>query len=207
MAESVTLYHGTTSLNLTDILERGLQPRTHKDGNWEACPSREDCVYLTNAYGFYYAIAALQAGEPMLIVEVEVDADNLLPDEDFIGQALQHKGDLGDQDLVEATLDIRDNLELYKEWAHDSLRGLGNAAHHGPVPADAIRRYALVEGSEWGFIFDPIICLQNYGLMGAYYRNSMRWLFDPDCEFEEDRLTDYSGRIRELERDKIKVRP
>ena len=40
-----TLYHGTTTKNLDDILTNGLKPRHDKESNWQEFPSRKDMIY------------------------------------------------------------------------------------------------------------------------------------------------------------------
>ena len=196
------LYHGTSAENLLTILEKGIRPRGAKDGQWKDCPSHPDCVYLTNAYGFYYASNALEDGGKMAVFEVDVDKGALLPDEDFIEQAMRTELQKNkDYNMLAATWEIRDNLESYKQYWADSLAGLGNAAHHGVIYANQIKRYAIVDDMAFSFAFDPTICLANYSIMGAYYRNSMRWLFDPDCEMEELKLaSDRNEFIQELPR-------
>lgn len=202
------LYHGTTSSALLTILEKGIQPRGAKDSIWDKCPSRPDCVYLTNAYGFYYAGNAVAEKGDMLILEVEVKTDLLLPDEDFIEQAMRSGMETDvDYNMLAVTWDIRDNLPDYKRYWCDSLAGLGNAAHQGIIYPGQIKRYAVVSDMAFGMSFDPTICLANYSIMGAYYRNSMKWLFDPDCEMEDTEfVADRNEFIRKLPRTNIKVK-
>ena len=203
------LYHGTNSNHLGDIFEKGIRPRGTRDGNWEKCPSRSDCVYLTDAYGFFYAGASVEETGTMCILEVEVDTEKLLPDEDFIEQAMRPtvQEETEDYNVLAVTWEIRDNLEQYREYWQASLVGLGNVAHQDTIQPHQVTRYALVDDMAFLMSFDPVICLANYGYMGSYYRNSMKWLFDPEAEFEEDKLMDRSGFIRELPRDNIKVIP
>lgn len=203
------LYHGTSSEHLMDILKNGIRPRGIREGNWEKCPSRPDCVYLTDAYGFFYAGSTIDDKGTMCIIEVDVPTDGLLPDEDFVEQAMRHDVDTEqdpDYNVLAATWAIRDNLEAYRKYWDASLLGLGNVAYQATIQPHQITRYALVDDTAFLMAFDPVICLANYGLMGAYYRNSMKWLFDPKAEFEEDMLG-RSDAIREMPRINIKVIP
>jgi len=108
--------------------------------------------------------------------------------------------------VLAMTWEIRDHLENYEQYWADSLAGLGNAAHRGRIAPHQIKRYAIIDDIGFTMVFDPVICLPNYSLMGAYYRNSMRWLFDPDVELEECQM----GRnevFTELDRSGIKIVP
>lgn len=200
------LYHGTSDKDLLSVMQSGLRPRGVKEGRWDKCPSRPDCVYLTDAYGFFYAANAIEDGGNMVIFEVDVDPDSLLPDEDFVEQAFRHTQEPGeDYDMLATTFAIRDDLEEYQEYWSASLIGLGNVAHQDVIHASQIKRYAVVEDLAFSMAFDPVICLANYAIMGAYYRNSMKWLFDPDCEME-DTFGDRNQFIREMPRTDIKVK-
>lgn len=54
--EFVTLYHGTSSYFLNDILTNGILPRNLTEHhNWEKAPSNEDIIYLTNKWHYNYA--------------------------------------------------------------------------------------------------------------------------------------------------------
>jgi len=198
------LYHGTSALYLESILDQGIQPRLTRPSNWEKCPSREDVVYLTNAYGFFYAAEAAKESA-MLIVEVDVDLDDLLPDEDWLEQVSRKPDDLP-RDMLARTWAYRDALDQYGEYAIDSLAGLGNAAHLGPISKDQITGMAVISDDAFSFAFDPTICLANYSIMGEYYRNGMRWLFDPDSELEAGGLfADRNAFIKELPRTHVKL--
>ena len=85
------LYHGTAGENVAGILKRGVKPRrvTGKN-NWKhTVASNPHAVYLTSAYGGYFAH---QAAKTSLLGIVEVDTHFLdrelfRPDEDFLEQA------------------------------------------------------------------------------------------------------------------------
>lgn len=57
--ETITLYHGTTTRYLNDILKHGLTPRkTNKRNNFIHVPSNEELVYLTSKWHYWYAYNA-----------------------------------------------------------------------------------------------------------------------------------------------------
>lgn len=58
--ETVTLYHGTSSIYLPNILKEGLKPRSATGiDNWShLTPSIPNVVYLTNKWHYFYAVNA-----------------------------------------------------------------------------------------------------------------------------------------------------
>ena len=70
----IKLYHGTTTKHLDKILKQGITPRHDRPSNWDKHPSREDMVYLTNAYAIYFAQVCCdwEAGESPVVLEVFV---------------------------------------------------------------------------------------------------------------------------------------
>lgn len=51
------IYHGTSNIYTSQILKEGLIPRsTRTNGNWEKHVSRDDLVYLTTAYPWFFAM-------------------------------------------------------------------------------------------------------------------------------------------------------
>jgi hypothetical protein len=56
--DTVTLYHGTSSYYLNDILRTGILARSHtKNNNWvDSRPSIENMTYMTNKWHYTYAI-------------------------------------------------------------------------------------------------------------------------------------------------------
>lgn len=102
-SETISLFHGTSSLYLNSILERGILPRSEVGtSNWEhVMESIPNVTYLTDKWHYFYAINAnityLQEefGDewPLLMdkaqvypcyVECKVPKDLLLIDEDFL---------------------------------------------------------------------------------------------------------------------------
>lgn len=191
------VYHGTAAKSLASILRHGLRPRgKRKQSNWESYPSREDCVYLTEAYAPYFAWMAtdsktgersLKSSERSLIVEVDLsvlDQSRLLPDEDFIAQAMASQLKVSIESVHEG---IRNALEGYAHHAMDSLACLGNICHKGRIPAAAITRYVTIDFSKqqalWSACLDPTISLLNYRFCGDKYKSVIAWLFGDRDDF------------------------
>lgn len=173
------LYHGTSEARLDSILSRGLRPRGKRSkGNWDSYPSRHDCVYLTDAYAPYFAWSATKKGGRSAIIEVDVPESRLLPDEDFIAQALASQTGL---DIDHFHASVRDDLDGYKHHAMDSLRGLGNACHKGVIRPAAITRYVVVDFDKQRDLhqscLDPSISILNYRFCGEKYKSIIAWLF------------------------------
>lgn len=175
------LYHGTSERYLQQILRNGLQPRGELDSNWEKCPSRSDCVYLTVAYAPYYGF--FTANEEERIVVVEVDSNllyrgNLLPDEDFIAQASGKDDDIPGETLEERTIWVRDRLHTFADYQEMSLKGLGNCCYRGTISLEAITRIAIAEPDKTSNLClmaaDPTITIMNFALMQDVYQNLTR---------------------------------
>ena len=57
--DTVTLYHGTTTAHLMNILLNGIRPRIETNfNNWKHNPSFENLTYLTNKWHYFYAFNA-----------------------------------------------------------------------------------------------------------------------------------------------------
>lgn len=75
--ETITLYHGTTSKNVNDIIENGLTPRkTNLRNNFVEVPSNEELVYLTTKWHYWYAY---NANQKSLIEQVGLERYNSEP--------------------------------------------------------------------------------------------------------------------------------
>lgn len=149
------LYHGTSNVYASRILKDGLAPRSSRtNGNWKEYASREDLVYLTTAYPWFFAMHTSSNGEvedtKAVVLEIEsslLDESKLLPDEDFIVQVVAaNKG----VPMEEIHNEIRDNID---DWAavdgtplwQYSLNLLGTCSHRGPIPRAAITRYCVLD--------------------------------------------------------------
>lgn len=162
------LYHGTTSAAVDGILDDGLQPRDVTGAsNWDErnVPSIPGHVYLTRLYAPHFADAAQTNGEPIAIVEIDIDVLNqdtdLYPDEDFIEQSLRGGTvafgfdeivDVPDGvdidltgDMEERTSTIRENIDVFQSYWELSLLGSGNVSHRGAIPVEAISRVSVVD--------------------------------------------------------------
>lgn len=125
-----------------------------------------------------------------MIVEVATDRLNpssLYPDEDFIAQALAHQMQLP---LETVHKRVRRTLANYQHHTSDSVQALGNAAHKGAIPPEAITRYATVDGKLQSSLFwialDPCISLLNYRFMGPKYRSIIAWIMGDRPDFDAD---------------------
>ncbi|PLS19751.1 hypothetical protein CVD28_01545 [Bacillus sp. M6-12] len=113
---TITLYHGTTTKYLNDILKNGLTPRKeNKVNNFSDVPSNEELVYLTTRWHYWYAYNANQeslikqvgekrfeeedietlwneTGDFPMYVTCEVPVEFLTLDEDVVYQRKIRKG-------------------------------------------------------------------------------------------------------------------
>ena len=180
----VTLYHGTSTQYLDDILSKGITPRHNKGiGNWSGNPSHPLMVYLSNAYAVYFAQQSVNAysekkcdsvkDEPV-VLEVIVDTKRLYPDEDFLEQyhriAPEWKDVVEKTNMQERTIYFKQNLLDYKEDYETSLYGLGNCCHKGLIKPKNIVRYSILDHNQILNYSDPTITLQNYQILGGRYR-------------------------------------
>lgn len=180
------LYHGTSSRYLPSIKENGLKPRKKSKGNWTGTiTSNPNAVYLTNAYPLHFAGAACRGQDSILILEVDTTELNpflFAPDEDFLEQAsrsLDIKG-LKDTDMASRTKWFRKRAltQFQHEW-QKSIDHLGTCCYYGTIPFESVTRYAvLARKSPPKFMSDPTITLINYKIMGGFYRNLIRRIFD-----------------------------
>ena len=176
----VTLYHGTSTKYLDDILSKGITPRHKKESNWSDNPSHPLMVYLSDAYPVYFAQQSLEVegdDEPV-VLEVIVDTKRLYPDEDYLEQFtridpkwIEIEEQFGYmKSMEERTKWFKDNLTDYKDHYEGSLFGLGNCCHKGVIKPKNIVRYSVLDYNQILNYSDPTITLQNYQLLGGRYR-------------------------------------
>jgi hypothetical protein len=182
------LYHGTSNIYTSQILKEGLIPRsTRTNGNWEEYVSREDLVYLTTAYPWFFAThtsAAVNDRDTKAVV-FEIDSallheSSLLPDEDFLSQVVAANQGVP---LVEIHNETRDNIEGFAAvdgtplWQL-SLAMMGTCSHKGAIPPSAITRYCVLDFGE-----RPLLSAMAYNegphLTGPHerHRHLTKWMF------------------------------
>lgn len=185
------LYHGTSSNHLNDITKNGILPRGDRPSVWQAHPSLNKHVYLTDAYPIYFAMNAVEGDEDLLVVEVDVDhllEANFYPDEDFIAQAMMQQAK-GKSNLTELTADARKHIEDYQHLWEFSLANLGNCSYRGAISPEAITRLATISQDRIDILqpaMDPTISLMNYKICGEKYHSMVRWLFEDMDEWIDD---------------------
>jgi hypothetical protein len=170
----VKLYHGTSSVSLKMIMEKGIRPRGKRRSLWKEHPSAIDRVYLTRAYAVYFAChAAKEHKSNAVVIEVDVDEANLVPDEDALAQVKISDEEflfLNKLDLAERTRYWKEAAPIYPELWQKSIEWLGNCAHMGTIPASQITRYVEFEPTlEIMLGHDPVISISNYKFMGEQY--------------------------------------
>ena len=156
----ITLYHGTSIKNADKIMKKGFAIRKD-EGNWkEEYISKEDFVYFTSAYPFFYGSnASGEKDKKASVIKIEIDEEYLYPDEDFLIQASGSKMELNTE------IDI-DN---YKHYGMDSLNKMGNVAIKDLDEIKIISRkdFDIVEMALW---CDPCMSIMNFMIMGEYYK-------------------------------------
>ena len=164
------LYHGTSIKYADIIMKEGFKTRGESgNDNWtHTISSQEDFIYLTVAYPFHFAYAAAEENDKSgSVIQVEVNEEDLFPDEDFVRQANKIDNNI--------PIDIRD----YQQYGLLSLRALGNCA----VMPEAIK---VLGRKDYEFApmlrySDPTISLINFALLGEYYKELVRmWWNDED---------------------------
>ena len=173
-----TLYHGTTTKTLDDILTNGLRPRHDNQSNWQEFPSRKDMIYLTDSYAPHFALCAYDVAERKfdpVVIEVNVKLDRLYPDEDYLEQKAridpEWKASVEKTTIQERTKFFRDELLNYKNFAEDSIKFLGNACYKGVIKPKNIKRYTILDAELIINYSDPTITLENKYYCGDSYKN------------------------------------
>ncbi len=197
------LYHGTTEAVARKALKEGLKPRvvTGSEGNWEDNPSEEWLVYLTETYAAYFGFCASEGGNKIGIVEIDtdlLDVSNMRPDEDFLEQASRMGMELPDflqdeldecTDMQERTAWFKNYLGIFSELWDDSVGNLGNAAHFGTIPPEAITKVAIFDPASNPMIIqgalDPTISIMNFRFMADKYRAITAWLMGNEVSIQE----------------------
>lgn len=206
------LYHGTRASALPSIRSSGLRPRGRRRGNWKhSVESNPRAVYLTCAYLLHFAASATSRGD-LLIIEIEVDAldrSRMAPDEDFLEQVTRQ----GQFPQAGRTMEARTRWfrkrasTVFQNYWELSLERLGTCCYHGVIPAEALTRWAIIPPNHSLVrASDPAINLQNYCIMGGYYRQLVHLVFgDPIDDTDLGIMESRSMYLRQLSRDGVTI--
>ena len=129
------LKHGTSASNLPSIYKEGIRPR-QGIGNWfraTQAPSLEGFVYLANNYfvaEFHAARTAVLTNSTCAIFDIDVEEDNLYPDENFFCEDTV----LYKNDIIEAQSKVINNKNLWK----DCLEKRSMVSHKGTISKNKI---------------------------------------------------------------------
>ena len=160
------LYHGTTRAAAEKIEKDGFKPDIKY--NWNV-KSKPGFVYLSEAYAPFYALAAKSESKYRALVKVEVDTDNLYPEDDYLMRGLGHPV------YTQKQLN-KVNFEEYKHCWPDSLKYLGNAA---VKPNNAkVLGIKVFNAQKLILVCDPVIVPMNFKIMGEYYKKLTEWIFE-----------------------------
>ena len=159
------LFHGTSANNAKKILKNGFAQELKN--NWKV-KSKNGFVYLSIAYAPFYAMSANKKGHKLAIIKVDVEPDNLFPDDDFVMLCL------GKRKYTQKELDEIE-LENYQELSDKSLKYMGNVATY---PEDVtIKGVTYFDGRYLLYRCDPVISPLNFKIMGDYYKDLSEWLY------------------------------
>lgn len=195
------LYHGTKASVALASLKEGLKPRAMtKASNWDhSVSSNKNCVYLTDTYPLYFAVAAHSTDTPGKVGIVEIDTAklnyfDLFPDEDVLEQA-GRKYDNVKGSMEQRTRWYRKHLFEYQNVWTKSIEAMGTCAHRGIIPPSAITRIALIDYKKQAALcytaLDAHISLLNYRYVANKYQNIVKFIFGTGIpEYTEfDRFT------------------
>ena len=172
----VILYHGTGSASLESILQEGLQPRskTGVPSHWKEYPSKPEFVYLTSTYPVYFAMAVAGEKDKPVVLKVEVDENQLYPDEDFLAQFASMQLGVALRDLP-----IDYHPSDFKDLWRYALDGSGLVCTPQVNP-ESILDYKVLDdiGLAMQIGGDATPHYLNYAVMGNYYQGCVKALFD-----------------------------
>lgn len=165
MGKKIILYHGTSQENAEKIMKEGF--KTDQKYNWEV-KSKKGFVYLSKAYAPFYAMNATKS-DKLALIKVEVDLDDLYPEDDFIMFAK------GKPKYSQEELDKID-MEYEKPLWSSSLKYMGNVA----VKPQNIKVLGIksFNGKHLLLRCDPVISPMNFKFMGNYYKELNDWIFE-----------------------------
>ena len=183
------LSHGTSAAAWQAIRHNGaLQPRGEHSGNWShTVRSHEGVIYLTSAYGLYFAACASGEGSEGVVLQIDVDAlaaPQLCCDEDAYALLDLKRANPG-KSVEELVQRAKETLPVGAEYAAASLQVMGNCGYHATIPLAAVTRAVAIN---WSLnpqltlaALDAVISPQAYRFVGSYYRQLTQWLFSPSC--------------------------
>lgn len=192
------LYHETSSANAASIAVEGIKPRRGA-GNWAGVgqgSSIENHVYLMDCeninFDFYATRTALITSSDCARIEVDVNGDNLYPDENmFIDGLVDVAG------LKEAQQSALKNKSQWKK----SLDERAAVSHRGPINTDRIvnittypieesRYFCFVSGMPkrtieyFDMVFHAFLCM-SHNAWGEFQRMG----FNTNREFLDGQFT------------------
>lgn len=181
----MVLYHGTSTEYRELIRTQGIRPRceTGQPSNWKGpVESKSDLVYLTSCYPVYFASCAInevndEFVHDLLILEVNVDPNNLFPDEDFVAYIAKEQG------LKKPLHDINPLIDprQFQHLAELSLKYNG-VVSVDCVPATHVVREVVIPVKEaWSILAiggDAMPIPMNFAILGKMYQQAMQALFD-----------------------------
>lgn len=173
------IYHGSVGENLEVARAEGLKPRGDKPSSWSEEESRNDLVYLTNTYPFFYSRrSGHRLGLAFEIDLEKLDRSLLLPDEDFIAQTQKIVPEEGKS--IHAT--VRDNLEAFSDLWEESLRSLGTCCYKGVIPPAAITRCCVLDVVQRADVWHDLFYVDEIGIeyhagKGQWHRECLSWAF------------------------------
>jgi hypothetical protein len=140
---TITLYHGTSSHYLNEILTYGLRTRGETgNNNWEKCSSFENLIYLTRKWHYFFAYnTTMELFETKGIesypcyLEFKVPTDLLVADEDFINTK-----------FFSNIVNKKHSLEF--SW-EDSLAQYGTATYLGNIPRKYLVSFTIISDDDF----------------------------------------------------------
>jgi hypothetical protein len=169
------LFHGTSEKAGKQIMEHGFGSGK---ANWKVV-GKPGFIYLSLAYAPFYAMASHASSGAL--IKVEVDEEDLYPEDDFIMTVLFKKPVYNQAELDKV------DLEKFKHLAKDSLRFMGNAC----AKFDKVKILGVKFFDMRGLLIvcDPSITPINYAILGRYYNKLTNAIFNGD-DFTKMRIMD-----------------
>ncbi len=200
----LTLYHGTDTDNLDNILTNGIVPRGTSKGNWVHADlySNNKLIYLTDTYAWYYSInQANEDNENCTVLQVEVDTDKLYCDEDLFMQASNEIKKKVFEEIVRLEKLKGNKIKIYwkkfRNWEpkkqhqfysdyilhfqhlwKDSLSNLGTVGHLGIIKPEQIKKYDTQPIKDIFLSHDNSVTIQNHRIRGPYLKAELKSWFD-----------------------------